>query len=318
MNCKGIQKAGCLMDLRQLEYFAELYRVRNFTKAAENLKVAQPSVTKAIHRLEAELGVRLVDRSQKPLVPTKAGERFYLRAKNILEELDQAVKEASSLAGSVQKVINLGIAPLSGAKLKQMLKDEYPFGGMLLYNVIELSSSEICRKLLEKKLDLGWIINWRLPEELEFISLEQQEALLLLPKESRLALKREITFDDLKNEPFAMDLESTDSALGQIVLEKCRQAGFTPKGRVTTQQYHPNAQLIIDSIRNGYGLTLVPAHSVEDVTDLPVLSMSPPLTFETGIGYRKNLKQTAEVKTFIDVLTAQYPRYVSEVRQFQQ
>ncbi len=306
------------MELRQLEYFAELCRVRNFTKAAENLRVAQPSVTKAIHRLEDELGVQLVNRNQKPLGLTKAGEQFYLRVKNILEELDQAVEEASALAGIVQRVINLGIAPMSGVKLEQMLRNETPFGGTILYNVIELSSSEIIRKLLERKLDLGWIINWNLPEELEFIPLETQEAVLMLPAGSPLALKQEITFEDLKNEPFAMDLQSADSALGQILLEKCRQAGFTPKGGVTTQQYHPNAQLTIGSVRSGYGLMFIPAHSAENVTDLPVLSMSPPLTFEAGIGYRKDLKLTAGMKKLIDFLSIEYPRYIGKDHQFKQ
>ena len=64
------------MDLSQLEYFAELCRVRNYTKASENLHVAQPSITQAVRQLEDELGIQLVDRSQRPLGLTEAGQRF--------------------------------------------------------------------------------------------------------------------------------------------------------------------------------------------------------------------------------------------------
>ena len=64
------------MDLRQLEYFAELCRVRNYTKVSENLHVAQPSITKAVRQLEDELGIQLVDRSQRPQGLTEAGQRF--------------------------------------------------------------------------------------------------------------------------------------------------------------------------------------------------------------------------------------------------
>ena len=61
------------MELRQLEYFQAVSRLQNFTRAAEELHVAQPSITSAIHKLEEELGVILFDRSQKKITLTSEG-----------------------------------------------------------------------------------------------------------------------------------------------------------------------------------------------------------------------------------------------------
>ncbi len=300
------------MELRQLEYFAELCRVRNFTKAAENLRVAQPSVTKAIHRLEEELGVQLVDRNQKPLGLTKAGEQFYLRVKNILEEIDLAVEEVSFSSGAVQKVISLGIAPMSGVKLEQMLADCLPPVGNVLYNVIELSAGDICKRLLERNLDLGWVIDWEMPEELEFIPLETQEAVLMLPANSPLCRKEELTFEDLRDEPFSMDIIGSDSILAKIIAERCREAGFTPKCSVSTQQYHPNAQLVIRSVRSGFGLSFIPEHSAENVTDVAVLSMSPPVWIRVGLAYRKDVRLSGNLKQLVAFIREKYPEFVRD------
>ena len=88
------------MELRQLEYFAEVCRVRNFTKASENLHVAQPAVTKSIQRLEEELGTQLIDRTVKPLRLTERGERFYRRVEDILRRLEDAAAEAAEQVNS--------------------------------------------------------------------------------------------------------------------------------------------------------------------------------------------------------------------------
>ena len=101
------------MELRQLEYFAEVCRVRNFTKASENLHVAQPAVTKSIQRLEEELGTQLIDRTVKPLRLTERGERFYRRVEDILRRLEDAAAEAAEQVNS-HRPLSVCVSPMSG------------------------------------------------------------------------------------------------------------------------------------------------------------------------------------------------------------
>lgn len=67
------------MNLRKLEYFQEVCRTGNFTQAATNLYVAQPAITNAIHKLESEFSVKLLNRSNKSVTMTKEGEIFFER-----------------------------------------------------------------------------------------------------------------------------------------------------------------------------------------------------------------------------------------------
>ena len=78
------------MELRQLEYFCAVSSLKNFTRAAQFLHVSQPSVTKAIQSLEAELKLTLIDRSRKHVCLTDAGQVFLNHVKKILDDLKAA------------------------------------------------------------------------------------------------------------------------------------------------------------------------------------------------------------------------------------
>ena len=73
------------MDLKKLRYLEAIYRLKNYTKAAEELYISQPSLSNAIHSLEKELGVTLINRSRQPLRFTFEGERFMWHVYRILE-----------------------------------------------------------------------------------------------------------------------------------------------------------------------------------------------------------------------------------------
>ena len=73
------------MDLKKLRYLEAIYRLKSYTKAAEELFISQPSLSNAIHALEKELGVSLIDRSRQPLRFTFEGERFMWHVYKILE-----------------------------------------------------------------------------------------------------------------------------------------------------------------------------------------------------------------------------------------
>ncbi len=78
------------MDIRELRYFAAVFRERNLTAAAQRCFISQPSISAAIGNLEAELGTALFIRHKKGVVPTAAAEQFYPVARRIVDEADAA------------------------------------------------------------------------------------------------------------------------------------------------------------------------------------------------------------------------------------
>lgn len=111
---KIILKGETTMELRQLEYFIAVTNLKSFTKAADKLHVAQPSITIAIKKLEDSLGVILLERKQKNINLTKEGEVFYKRANEIINRVTNVEKEMYDFKKSKKEIIKVSIPPLIG------------------------------------------------------------------------------------------------------------------------------------------------------------------------------------------------------------
>src|SRR5579871_2284522 len=99
------------MEMNQLRYVAALARTENFSRAAEQCRVSQPSLSQQIQKLEEELGERLFDRMKRQTKLTSYGEAFLRRAVRILEETEMAMREASEAKGLLSGTLTLGVLP---------------------------------------------------------------------------------------------------------------------------------------------------------------------------------------------------------------
>src|SRR4051794_17561348 len=96
------------MELRQLKYVEAVARHRHFTRAAEELHVAQSALSHQIRRLEAELGTELFARTSRTVVPTEAGEAVAARARRVLAEVEGVREEVDDLRGLVKGRVTIG------------------------------------------------------------------------------------------------------------------------------------------------------------------------------------------------------------------
>lgn len=100
------------MELRQLTYFITISDAQSFTRAAEKLFVSQPALTGQINSLEAELGMKLFDRTNKSVRLTPAGEVFYKHATQVLSEVDNTLLHVQKIRRSEQSTIAFAVHPL--------------------------------------------------------------------------------------------------------------------------------------------------------------------------------------------------------------
>src|SRR5438309_1369006 len=96
------------MELRHLRYFVGVASELNFTKAARNLRVAQPALSRQIRQLEDELGVQLLERDHHRVRLTAAGKAFLVEACALLKQSDQAIRTARQSAKKENAQLNLG------------------------------------------------------------------------------------------------------------------------------------------------------------------------------------------------------------------
>jgi LysR family transcriptional regulator, hydrogen peroxide-inducible genes activator len=185
------------LNLQQLEYVIAVDKYRHFVRAAEHCYVTQPTLSMMIQKLEEEFGLKIFDRSKKPVEPTKEGQEIISRAKELLSKAALLKAYATELKGEIAGELHLGIIPtLAPYLLPLFLKsftEQYP--DLKVY-IKEMITAEIIEKLKNGDLDVGLLATPlsepSLAEHLLFYeefygysSLQQASAgkKLLLPKE---------------------------------------------------------------------------------------------------------------------------------------
>ncbi len=203
------------MELHQLRYFVAVAETGNFTRASERSRVAQPSLSQQIIKLEGEVGHKLFHRLGRKAVLTEAGTAFLERAKRILFEVENATKELGDhpslgrriTVGAVQTVMPYLITPLIG-KARETHAN-------LLIDAQEDFRSNLVRAVIDGDLDLAVV---PLPVKEHRISVEPlltEPLLLVVGKSHPIASRTAISVSDLAGETF-VSLGDSSSLAGQI------------------------------------------------------------------------------------------------------
>src|SRR5690606_35065332 len=145
------------MDLRQIRYFVAVASARSFTRAAEQLHIAQPPLSRQIRLLEGELGVQLLHRDSRPLQMTEAGRVFYEQALQVLHRAEQ-MKTATIQVGKGQRQrVSIGFVastlygevPVLTRKLRQLYPD-------IDFQLVELTTLQQIDALKTGRIDVGF------------------------------------------------------------------------------------------------------------------------------------------------------------------
>ncbi len=176
------------MDLRQLRYFVAVARERNFTRAAEQLNIAQPPLSRQIQLLEEELGVVLITRSSRPVKLTDAGRLLYEQALQVLGRVDQ-MKDATRRVGmNRNRVLSIGFVastlygglPVLVRKLRQNAPE-------LDIQLLEMLSIQQVAALKEGRIDIGFGRMRHNDPNVVATILREERLVVALPQDSVLA-----------------------------------------------------------------------------------------------------------------------------------
>ena len=144
------------MNIQQIEYVIAVGELRNFGKAAERCHISQSTLSTMIGKLEDELGIRIFDRSTKPVTVTVEGEALIDQFKIIDNELSSLNELAMSLRGEISGTLKIGVIPtIAPFILPNFLTDfvsQYP---KVKFQVRELTTAAIIDGLISRELDIG-------------------------------------------------------------------------------------------------------------------------------------------------------------------
>jgi len=240
------------MEIHQLRYFEAVADEGNFSRAAEKMHVAQPSLSQQIQKLEAEVGQPLFDRLPRAVLLTEAGKRFHEFAQRILSNVADAQKCIDEFKGQAVGKLVIGaiptIAPYLLPRLLPRFQQQHPKATV---EVVEDVTETLAGGLEDGEVDVALLSSC---ESRDFLgqSLGEEALLVAVPPGHRLARKDRVTWRDLKQERF-LGLHRAH-CLSRQVEEFCAAHGLQPELSMRGAQL----STVVRMVEAGLGLSLVP------------------------------------------------------------
>jgi DNA-binding transcriptional LysR family regulator len=250
------------MDLHQIEIFCTLIKLRSFSKTAEALFLTQPTVSGHIKNLEASLGVALLDRIGKRVVPTEAGEALFRHGQKLLALRDQARDEIQSLSGKVAGLLKAGGSTIPGAYILPPLigefKKKYPTASVQLY--ID-DTAKIADAVVNGDLSIG-VVGARVTDpRVEAHPFLSDELVVAVHPDHPWARKKTIAADTLPAEPFI--LREKGSGTRSIMEERLGRAGITP-GDLKVVAVMGSSDAVRQAVKAGLGVSVLSIRAIKD------------------------------------------------------
>jgi DNA-binding transcriptional LysR family regulator len=213
------------MDIRHFRYFLAVARQRNFTRAAEQLGIAPPTLSRQIQDMETELGTRLFLRQQREVSLTEAGAALVIEAEATVRQFEYAQRNAQRAGRGDIGHIELGYvasAVYSGLLQKQVQAFIRECPDVSL-NVRESPMAALPGMVIEGRFDIGYVRSpMTLPEGLEAVRLDAEGFVLALSSESWLCRLPQISPAHLQNETFILPEQINGT------LQVAAEGGFAP------------------------------------------------------------------------------------------
>lgn len=288
------------MRLHQLRYFVAVAERRHFTRAAADLGVAQPSVSKQIRTLEEQLGAPLFHRMKGNLALTPAGEILIGWARRVLADVAGAESEVRELVGLRRGRLSVGATPSLTTTLLPSVLARYhrSYPGIALA-LSEAGSRDLVRELEQGRLDIALVI---LPLEhavLETTPLLREELVVAVPRAHPLAGRRTIAIAELRGTPLVMFRDGYD--LRSATIAACRQAGFEPTFALEGGEMDGVLQLAAA----GLGVAVVPSLVVDPAGPLAAVRIAQPaLTRTIGLAHRRDRRLSRAAQEFAATVRA--------------
>lgn len=246
------------MELRHLESFVAVAEELHFSRAAERLQIAQSPLSQRIRALEADLGVRLFDRTNRSVALTDAGSAVLREARRTLDAAEGARRAAQRARDGESGTLRLAfVASAAFVALPALLRGVHADAPDMRIVLQRLNSAAQAQALVADRIDAGLSRTPPDPEQgLDHLDLGPEPLLVALPGDHRDAGARSVDLATLAEDPWILSRgSSAPSDLNRHIRLACARAGFEP----TVAHEAPDLPSVLGVVAGGLGVSLVPA-----------------------------------------------------------
>jgi DNA-binding transcriptional LysR family regulator len=246
---------GIMIDIRQMRYFVTLAETLHFGRAAEQLHITQPPLSRQITALEKELGVKLLERHSRRAGLTRAGQQFLGDARAALLAFDTACRNAKFADKGEIGELSIGFTMHPAYTVMPSLTRQF----MAAYPKVDVKLREIAPDnladdTLSGQFDVALAFAPGPMTGLEIQPIVRERLCLALPQNHPLAKRSSIDAHQLKNEPLIVTPAQATPSLRKAISDYCGEAGFAPTIRLETLFQ----QTIVSLVAETLGVAIVP------------------------------------------------------------
>jgi DNA-binding transcriptional LysR family regulator len=243
------------MELRHLRYFVAVAEELHFRRAAERLYVAQPAVSEQIRKLEAELGVRLFDRTHRSVHLTEPGRALLVEARRVLHQADIAQLAARNAHDSAGARLRIGYVPVALPATVPRALQHLTAAARVDVSLETGAAHELVQAVRDQRLD-AVVVSLPAPTRgLHVTSLGAQPLVVALPSADATGFEDGITLEQLDPERLVMLPRAADPALHDAIVSLCRDAGLSPR---IVEAAEPRVESVLLSVAACGGVALLP------------------------------------------------------------
>jgi LysR family transcriptional regulator, benzoate and cis,cis-muconate-responsive activator of ben and cat genes len=288
------------MELRHLRYFSAVARNLSFSKAADELNISQPPLSRQIQALEKELGALLFDRRARRTELTKAGEYMKIEAQRILDSVDMVSRTVKAIGDSEASSLRIGcVSFLMYSTLPpffEIVREREPDMKLEL-SIMSTEAQE--RAIRSGSIDIGFVRSWEGDSALVFEPLSEERLAIIFPSGTKVEDDPARCFTSLGDSAFISLSPATAPGLAEKVSSTCEEYGCVPNvGYVCSDAYS-----VIKLVSTGLGWSIVPDLAYRDAAVAGVSIVMLPQTMALGLCYGKVLLSAKE-KRFVELAKA--------------
>lgn len=290
------------IKLRQLQYFLAAADTLNFSRAAKQVFVTQPTLSHQIAELESHIGTVLFDRSGKAVRLTEAGRLFAMHASRALRELESGWTELRELEGLHRGHLNIGTNQSILRKLFPPLlgdfMNRYP---AVRLNIQEMTAAEIERRLIAGTLDLGIAFAPSVLDDTELEAIFEERLLLVVRTDHPLAARTEVRLAELGGEPLAFF--TPEFSIRQLVQRYFDQASVQLNLVCETNAI----DVMLGVVRQTRVATILPERAITSSQELCAVAIcEPELVRVSALLWSRHSFRSAAARTFADMVRQRF------------
>ncbi|GMA56792.1 DNA-binding transcriptional LysR family regulator [Alicyclobacillus sacchari] len=287
------------MDWFQLRYFMRAAELENVSKAAEELSVSQPALSRAIAKLEEELAAPLFIRESRGVRLTPYGKTFLPYVQRAFAELAQGQEAVRALVNPSHGVLHIGLIYSLGTRfLPELIHAFSQDEPKISVQLIESPTRGLLECLERGDIDIAFCSPGDDFRHLERIEVLREDLVFIVPKEHKWAGHERAALIEGKDEPFVM--YSKESGIRAMIMRYCKIAGFTPKIVMEGIEDLTVAGLVAA----GLGIAIVPYNRHLLQLPIHVVHIDIPKCFRAvSMVWRKHQLLTPAARKFVNFVT---------------